>query len=167
MPVSAQGGRNLRQHSMWDVLANTINGESSDLYLVLDEAHRGMKPPRDRTSIVQRIISGEAGSNPPVPVVWGISATIDRFTAAMKGILGRTEYPFVEVDIDKVRASGLVKDEIGLDEPDESGTFDNVTRRGRRLSAGLRAAMGGLRRCRERTRGAADHGGAGRRQVHA
>ena len=90
---------------------------------MLDEAHRGMKPPRDRTSIVQRIISGEAGSNPPVPVVWGISATIDRFTAAMKGISGRTEYPFVQVDIDKVRASGLVKDEIGLDEPDESGTF--------------------------------------------
>jgi hypothetical protein len=119
----AQGGRNLRQHSMWDVLANTINGNSSDLYLVLDEAHRGMKPPRDRTSIVQRIISGEAGSNPPVPVVWGISATIDRFAAAMKGISGRTEYPFVQVDIDKVRASGLVKDEIGLDEPDESGTF--------------------------------------------
>jgi hypothetical protein len=119
----AQGGRNLRQHSMWDVLANTINGDSSDLYLVLDEAHRGMKPPRDRRSIVQRIISGEPGSNPPVPIVWGISATIDRFTAAMKGISGRTEYPYVQVDLDKVRASGLVKDEIGLDEPDESGTF--------------------------------------------
>ena len=32
-------------------------------------------------------------------------------------------YPFVRVDIDKVRASGLVKDEISLDEPDEKGTF--------------------------------------------
>jgi hypothetical protein len=122
----AQGGRNLRQHSMWDVLANTIHGDSSDLYLVLDEAHRGMKPPRDRRSIVQRIISGEPGSNPPMPVVWGISATIDRFTAAMKGISGRTEYPYVQVDIDKVRASGLVKDEIGLDEPDESGTYGST-----------------------------------------
>lgn len=122
----AHGGRNLRQHSMWDVLANTINGDRSDLYLVLDEAHRGMKPPRDRRSIVQRIISGEPDSNPPAPVVWGISATIDRFTAAMKGISGRTEYPFVEVDIDKVRASGLVKDEIGLDEPDETGTFGST-----------------------------------------
>ena len=64
------------------------------------------------------------GSNPPVPVVWGISATIDRFTAAMEGeTADRTDYPHVEVDIDKVRASGLVKDEIGLDEPDEKGTF--------------------------------------------
>lgn len=122
----AQGSRNLRQHSMWDVLTNTINGDQADLYLVLDEAHRGMKPPRDRKSIVQRIISGEHGSNPPVPVVWGISATIERFTAAMKGISGRTEYPYVQVDVDKVRASGLVKDEIGLDEPDESGTFSTT-----------------------------------------
>lgn len=119
----AQGGRNLRQHSMWDVLTNTIDGDLADLYLVLDEAHRGMRPARDRRSIVQRIISGEPGSNPPVPVVWGISATIERFTAAMKDVSGRTEYPYVQVDIDKVRASGLVKDEIGLDEPDESGSF--------------------------------------------
>lgn len=137
----SQGGRNLRQHSMWDVLANTINNDSSDLYLVLDEAHRGMKPPRDRKSIVQRIISGEAGSNPPIPVVWGISATIDRFTVAMKGISGRTEYPFVQVDIDKVRASGLVKDEIGLDEPDESGTFGTTL---------LREAVASLRDYEER-----------------
>ncbi len=122
----AHGGRNLRQHSMWDVLANTIDGDLTDLYLVLDEAHRGMKSPRDRKSIVHRIISGQSGSNPPTPVVWGISATIERFTTAMKGISGRTEYPYVEVDIDKVRASGLVKDEIGLDEPDESGTFSTT-----------------------------------------
>ena len=119
----SKGGVNLRQYSMWDVLANTINSGRTDLYLVLDEAHRGMKPPRDRKSIVQRIISGEGSLNPPVPVVWGISATIDRFSAAMKGISGRTEYPHVTVDLDKVRASGLVKDEIGIDEPNEAGSF--------------------------------------------
>jgi type III restriction enzyme len=122
----AQGGRNTRQYSMWDVLKNTIEGGRTDLYLVLDEAHRGMKPARDRKSIVQRIISGQPGANPPVPAVWGISATIDRFTEAMKGVTDRTEYPPVQVDIDKVRASGLVKDEIGLDEPDESGTFSTT-----------------------------------------
>lgn len=119
----SHGGRNLRQYSMWEVLKNTINGGDVDLYLVLDEAHRGMKSTRDRKTIVQRLITGAAGSNPPVPVVWGISATIDRFTTAMQGVTDRTTYPFVEVDIEKVRASGLVKDEIGLDEPDESGMF--------------------------------------------
>ena len=121
-----QGGHNLRQHSMWEVLANTINGDDVDLYLVLDEAHRGMKAARDRRTIVQRLILGAPGSNPPIPVVWGISATIDRFTAAMQGATDRTTYPFVEVDIEKVRASGLVKDEIGIDEPDEAGTFSTT-----------------------------------------
>lgn len=122
----SRGGVNLRQHSMWEVLANTVDNPMTDLYLVLDEAHRGMKATRDRQSIVQRIVSGHAGVNPPVPVVWGISATIDRFTAAMKGITGRTEYPYVEVEIEKVRASGLIKDEIGIEEPDEAGTFSTT-----------------------------------------
>lgn len=119
----AQGGRNLRQYSFWDVITNTVNGGTTDLYLVLDEAHRGVKPANDRATIVQRLISGRAGSNPPVPVVWGISATIARFTTAMAGVVDRTSYPHVEVDIDRVRASGLIKDEIALDEPDERGSF--------------------------------------------
>ena len=119
----SQSGRNLRQYSMWEVLANTISGGEVDLYLVLDEAHRGMKAASDRKTIVQRLITGAPGSNPPMPVAWGISATIDRFTSAMQDVTDRTIYPFVAVDIDKVRASGLVKDEIGLDEPDEKGTF--------------------------------------------
>ena len=122
----AQGGRNLRQYSMWEILANTISGGAVDLYLVLDEAHRGMKVASDRKTIVQRLVAGAQGSNPPMPVVWGISATIDRFTTAMQGVTDRTMYPFAEVDIDKVRASGLVKDEIGIDEPDEKGTFSTT-----------------------------------------
>jgi hypothetical protein len=121
-----QSGTNLRQVSFWEILANTIGGERAMLYLVLDEAHRGMKRTKDRGTIVQRVIAGERGSNPPMPVVWGISATIDRFTAAMKGIADRTTYPAVQVDIDKVRASGLVKDEIGLAQPDEKGTFSTT-----------------------------------------
>lgn len=117
---------NTRQHTMWDVLANTIRGGAVDLYLVLDEAHRGMKTASDRTTIVRRIIDGESGSNPPVPAVWGISATIARFSAAMEGSANRTTYPAVEVDVERVRESGLVKDEIVLDEPDESGTFSTT-----------------------------------------
>jgi superfamily II DNA or RNA helicase len=121
-----QSGTNLRQASFWDVLTNTINGGSTTLYLILDEAHRGMKRVADRKTIVQRLIHGEAGSNPPVPVVWGISATIERFTTAMGETPDRTGYPHVSVDIDKVRTSGLVKDEIGLEQPDEKGTFSTT-----------------------------------------
>ena len=122
----AQGGNNLREISMWEVIANTVSGGDVDLYLVLDEAHKGMKLERDRSTIVHRIINGQPGSNPPVPVVWGISATIERFNAAMAGISDRTTLPAVAVDLAKVRASGLVKDQILLDEPAESGTFGST-----------------------------------------
>ena len=121
-----QSGTNQRQVSFWDVLSNTISGGRAHLYLILDEAHRGMKRAADRTTIVQRLICGQKGSNPAVPVVWGISATIDRFTKAMGKTKDRTALPHVDVDIDKVRASGLVKDSIGLDQPDEDGTFSTT-----------------------------------------
>lgn len=121
-----QSGTNLRQASFWDVLTNTIAGAKATLYLILDEAHRGMKRTADRKTIVQRLIHGEPGSNPAVPVVWGISATIERFTTAMGETPDRTGYPHVSVDIEKVRASGLVKDEIGLEQPEEKGTFSTT-----------------------------------------
>lgn len=121
-----QSGTNSREFSFWDILRNTIRGVSTDLVLVLDEAHRGMKRSADRRTIVSRLIQGEPGSNPAIPVVWGISATIERFTAAMGEVKDRTGYPNVAVDIERVRASGLIKDEIGLAQPDEKGTFSTT-----------------------------------------
>jgi hypothetical protein len=114
----------LRQQTGWEVIGNTIAAEDRDLYVILDEAHRGMKQASDRKTIVRRIIGGEPGSNPPAPVVWGISATPQRFSTAMKEHENdRTMRPTIAVDIEKVRASGLVKDQIDLEEPDEAGTF--------------------------------------------
>lgn len=101
-----QSGTNLRQASFWEVLASTIANGKTTLHLILDEAHRGMKQASDRKTIVQRLIHGEPGSNPPVPTVWGISATIDRFTKAMGQTTDRTRYPDVEVAIDQVRVFG-------------------------------------------------------------
>ena len=117
---------NLREITFWEVLANTIAREDLTLYLILDEAHRGMRRAPDRATIVQRLIHGEPISNPPVPVVWGISATIERFTKAMGATQNRTVRSHVDVDIEKVRTSGLVKDGIGLDQPDEKGTFSTT-----------------------------------------
>lgn len=121
-----QSGTNLRQISFWEILTNTIYSDKVNLYLILDEAHRGMRRTPDRTTIAQRLIQGEKGSNPPAPVVWGISATIDRFTQAIGEMRDRASYPHVVVDTEKVRASGLVKDSIGLDQPDEKGTFSTT-----------------------------------------
>ncbi|HVA88097.1 MAG TPA: DEAD/DEAH box helicase family protein, partial [Candidatus Saccharimonadales bacterium] len=122
----AQSGTNAREFSFWDILRNTIRGETTDLVLVLDEAHRGMKRAADRRTIVSRLIHGEPGSNPAIPIVWGISATIERFTSAMGEVTDRTGYPNVAVDIERVRGSGLIKDEIGLDQPAEKGTFSTT-----------------------------------------
>lgn len=121
-----QSGTNAREFSFWEILTNTIRAGRTDLVMVLDEAHRGMKRASDRQTIVRRLIYGEPGANPPMPIVWGISATIDRFTRAMGEITDRISRPNVVVDIELVRASGLVKDEIGLDQPAEKGTFSTT-----------------------------------------
>ncbi|MGQ4534589.1 DEAD/DEAH box helicase [Dermabacteraceae bacterium P13115] len=113
------------QTSIYDVLANTINNEDLTLYMVLDEAHRGMQQVKDRTTIVQRLINGH-GSTPAIPIVLGISATVERFKEAMKGTQNRIALSSVEVDSALVQASGLLKDDIVLSIPAESGTFDTV-----------------------------------------
>lgn len=118
----------LRSHTIWDTIQNTIEDPQLTLYLVLDEAHRGMGgngSSRDKATIVKRLINGK-GSVPPIPVVWGISATVDRFNKAMAGAEGRSTLPNVIVDPEKVQDSGLLKDTIVLDVPDEEGHFDTV-----------------------------------------
>ncbi len=128
------------QTSIYDVLANTINDEGLTLYMVLDEAHRGMKPVKDRTTIVQCLINGH-GSTPAIPIVLGISATVERFEEAMKGVSNRIALPSVEVDSALVQISGLLKDDIVLSIPAESGTFDTVllTRAVEKLRASTQA----------------------------
>lgn len=114
-----RSGTDAREHSIWDTVANTVRADSVDLVLVLDEAHKGMRPQKDKKSLVRQLIDGP----PPVPVVWGISATVERFEEAMKQTAGRTRLENVKVDNELIRASGLVKDQIVLDNPDEKGTF--------------------------------------------
>lgn len=119
-----------RAFTMWDTLANTIQDKRLTLYLILDEAHRGMKAPstRDReekATIVQRLVNGANGV-PPVPIVWGISATVERFNRAMAQAENHTSYPPVVVDPARVQESGLLKDDIRIDFPTETGQFDTV-----------------------------------------
>lgn len=117
----------LRSHTIWDTIRNTIEDSALTLYLVLDEAHRGMKKPKgERTTIVKRLINGEKGV-PGIPVVWGISATVERFNQAMKDAKGHDTLRPVTVDSARVQDSGLLKDTISLDIPDEPmGDFDTV-----------------------------------------
>lgn len=120
----------MHSHTMWDTIRNTIEDSELTLYLVLDEAHRGMGNATNaaqsaKNTIVKRLINGAAGV-PGIPVVWGISATVERFKQAMEGALNRSILPDVVVDSSKVQESGLIKDTIILDIPDEVGDFDTV-----------------------------------------
>jgi hypothetical protein len=120
----------MRSHTIWDTVRNTIEDPALTLYLVLDEAHRGMKEGGrangdGKPTIVKQLINGSGGT-PGIPVVWGISATVQRFNDAMAGMQGRDTLSNVIVDARKVQESGLLKDTINLDVPDEDGNFQTV-----------------------------------------
>lgn len=115
--------------TFWDTLRSTIEDEDLTLYMVLDEAHRGMgKRPLDTPTIVKRLINGHSGV-PPMPIVWGISATVQRFEAAMTEAevqSNRVHLGTVQVDPVRIQESGLLKDDIVLDFPAETGDFNTV-----------------------------------------
>jgi len=112
----------LRSHTIWDTIRNTVEDPDLTLYLVLDEAHRGMKESSGHTPIVKQLINGTT-SVPGLPIVWGISATVERFNAAIAGMQSHGTLPNVVVDSKKVQDSGLIKDTIDLDVPAEIGDF--------------------------------------------
>ncbi len=119
---------NARQFTFWEILDNTIRDQHLTLYVILDEAHEGMKAIRrdeaeERQTIVQKIINGN-GANLPAPIVWGISATPERFTTAMSSAIDRTAKSNVSIDPVRVQASGLLKNTLVLDIPDEKGDFE-------------------------------------------
>lgn len=116
-----------RHVTFWEILNNTIKDDSKTLYMVLDEAHEGMKSAAtvDDQSIVQRIINGN-GTHPAVPVVWGISATVKRFNAAMERAAAFTKEQNVTIDPKVVQHSGLLKNALTLDIPDEDGDFSTT-----------------------------------------
>lgn len=120
----------MRAHTIWDTIRNTIVDPALTLYLVLDEAHRGMREAgrstaNGRQTIVRQLING-SGRIPGIPIVWGISATVARFDAAIADMQGHDKMRPVVVDTRKVQDSGLIKDTVDLDFPTEAGDFATV-----------------------------------------
>ena len=105
-----------RPYTIWDTIENTSQAKPEHLYLVIDEAHRGMDmTARQRDQqflpIMQRFIFGHTAVGlSPVKLVIGMSATPERFANVIQGS-GRTSRPY-EVPIEGVKASGLLKDRI-------------------------------------------------------
>lgn len=117
----AKGDR--RQYTLWETLRQTIRERGSSFLLVIDEAHRGTSGSNGRGSIASQIIAGDPALGvPPTPIVLGISATPERFNSAVTAS-GRALHP-VEVDVDEVRQSGLIKDMVGINFPTETQPGD-------------------------------------------
>lgn len=110
-----------RQHTIWETLTNTAREKSDHLYLIIDEAHRGMqgREASRATTIMQKFLKGSSEDKlAPMPVVIGMSATSERFNRLVEGTSSTIHK--VVVTADEVRASGLLKDRIVITYPEES-----------------------------------------------
>lgn len=121
---------NLVRHG--DTRAHTITETArqgpGSLWIVIDEAHRGMRENgngerarQEAQTIVQRFVKG-SDEIPPMPLVCGISATADRFVKLIGGTT-RTQRP-ITVEPEDVRTSGLLKETITPFHPDEDQPSD-------------------------------------------
>lgn len=109
-----------RQYTIWETLANTAREKSNRLYIIIDEAHRGMqgREAGRATTIMQKFLKGSPEDRlNAMPVVIGMSATSDRFNRLVEGTTSTIHK--VIVSADEVRASGLLKDRIVITYPEE------------------------------------------------
>lgn len=114
-----------RPWTLWDTIQETVQDRPQDFILVIDEAHRGMseseKDRQQAQTIVQRFIKGGDGFR-PIPLIFGISATPDRFRAMVVG--RRTLRPQVDVVAEEVRTSGLLKQTLLVYHPTKKEPSD-------------------------------------------
>lgn len=111
-----------RNYTIWETLRNTIEQKSDRLYFIIDEAHRGAKPGREAgqaTTIMQKFIMGDPSVElPKMPVILGMSATVQRFNALIQNV--NSSVHRYEVPTDDVRRSGLLKEKIYIAYPEEN-----------------------------------------------
>ena len=108
-----------RTYTIWETLRNTVERKSYRLIFIIDEAHRGMKgrEASRATTIMQKFLKGSKPDElPPMPLVIGMSATIERFNGLVGSITSSKQY--VAVEVEEVRQSGLLKDHIRIHYPE-------------------------------------------------
>jgi type III restriction enzyme len=149
-----------RTWTIWETVDNTIAARPESFYLIIDEAHRGMRhggrrsaaadtrSENERLTIVQRFIRGyetiddrgQRISMRATPLIIGMSATPERFNAVLQGAR-RTQRP-VDVPWTKtedgragVQESGLIKDRIilGVADDDQPGDWALLQHAGKKL----------------------------------
>lgn len=119
-----------RQYTIWETITNTAKQMPKQLYVVIDEAHRGTATTANAESqaqsIMQKFIKGsEADGLYPMPLVIGVTATPEKFNKLVEGTTSTVQK--VTVSPDDVRESGLLKDRIILNIPDTTISADMTT----------------------------------------
>ncbi|NLF78560.1 MAG: DEAD/DEAH box helicase family protein [Chloroflexi bacterium] len=112
-----------RQHTIWETFTNTALALPDRFYVVIDEAHRGMrvgKAAERALTIMQRFLLGsDEDGLCRMPLVLGLSATPQRF----ENLLANAPHTVFKVPVkaDDVRESGLLKDRIVINYPAVGG----------------------------------------------
>lgn len=123
-----KGGEANSGRVFWDILDRTIRDPERNLYLFIDEAHRGLganaSSERGTATIYANLIDGLDG-RAAMPVVVGVSATPQRFEAAMDQRADRVRMPKVAVTPREVQESGLLKDIIELRVPEKDDPVEH------------------------------------------
>ena len=116
-----KGGEENSGRVFWDVLDRTIKDPEVNLYLFIDEAHRGFganaSGGKATETIYGNLVNGYEG-RAPMPMIVGVSATPERFEARMDGMRDRDRKARVNVLPGDVQESGLIKDTIELRVPE-------------------------------------------------
>ena len=124
----AKGGEANSGRVFWDILDRTIRDPERNLYLFIDEAHRGLganaSSERGTATIYANLIDGLDG-RAAMPIVVGVSATPQRFEAAMGQRADRVRMPKVAVTPREVQESGLLKDIIELRVPEKDDPVEH------------------------------------------
>ena len=123
-----KGGEANSGRVFWDILDRTIRDPERNLYLFIDEAHRGLganaSSERGTATIYANLIDGLDG-RAAMPIVVGVSATPQRFEAAMDQRTDRVRMPKVAVTPREVQESGLLKDIIELRVPEKDDPVEH------------------------------------------
>ncbi len=111
-----------RTYPIWETLTNTAKHQPDRFYVVIDEAHRGMKSGTKAASTAQTILQRFLLGSPEdglcrMPLVIGVSATPKRFEELLNSNDGYALHK-VYIKPEDVRESGLLKDQIIIHHPD-------------------------------------------------
>ena len=125
-PASSQyRASNSRDIDLWDTLTGTVKRAGRRLVVFIDEAHRGTgtaaSGEKKNATLMNQFINGTGLGKVKVPLIVGISATPERFE---KQFADRPSKKSHVVDVDDVRASGLVKDKLLIAHPNEDIAAD-------------------------------------------